>query len=122
MAKKNQKSNSSPIYSKLNYKSAYAIKKNILELQADLLQTAQAINHFKLLRKKEYILKVKLKNTLKETGQAFTQLINSVPQTTGIKKTRRERSQEHENPKNNTKELNIEAQLQDIKHRLQQLA
>jgi hypothetical protein len=110
-----------PIYSKIEYENAYRIKVNILKLQESLLNVYQSMDDYKTLRKKEMILKLKLRSEITETKKLLIQLTSSMPQTPGIKKIRKEIIKENEEiPKQNN--MSIETQLEEIKRRLQELA
>jgi predicted nuclease with TOPRIM domain len=125
MAKKNskKKKKENPIYSKLNYQNAHNIKVDVLEIQAHLLKTIKSMQFYQELRKKEYMLKIKLRNELKETKNLFKDLLETIPETKGIKEKRKELTKKHEEkPKDEKKSISVEAQLQDIRKRLQELA
>lgn len=109
------------IYSRLEYDNALRIKKNILKIEADLLETMQAMEEYKLLRKKEYMSKVKLKNTLKETKASIGKLLDTVPKTPGIKKMKKENIEKQKFVEEKH-DFSIEAQLKDIRKRLQELS
>ncbi|MAG07514.1 hypothetical protein CMI46_01740 [Candidatus Pacearchaeota archaeon] len=117
MAKKSD----SPIYSKLSYENAYAIKKNMLQMQADILNIVKTIEEYKIIRKREFMLKVKLKSHFKETKTALNKLIKSVPQTEGLKEIKKENLKKHKEIEK-THHITIESQLMDIKQRLHELA
>ena len=114
------KKRSNVIYSQLSYENAYAIKKNMLQTQADLLNILKTMEEYKLLRKKEFMFKIKMKNSLGEAKDSISKLISSVPQTDGIKIAKKENIKKQKEIEQETN-FSVEAQLQDIKRRLQEL-
>lgn len=108
-----------PIYSKLDYEDTLLIKKNILAMQINFLNLMLSIEHYKLLRKKEMLEKIKLKKIFKETKQNFDDIIKSVPQTEGIKLTRKQAKLEGKSP--DRAQQKIELELKEIRERLQEL-
>ncbi|MFA6022939.1 MAG: hypothetical protein WC781_02520 [Candidatus Pacearchaeota archaeon] len=107
------------IYSKIEYGDAIVAKREILEMQRNLLNTMQKIESYKELRKKELMLKLKLKNNLKEIRERFIKINNHVPQTKGIKKPKIIHAKMRE--KEVKRNLSIEEQLLDIQQKLSEL-
>ena len=108
-----------PIYSKLDYEDTLLIKKNILAMQINFLNLMQSIEHYKLLRKKEILQKIKLRKILKETKQNFDDIVRSVPHTEGIKLAREQAKLERKSP--DKAQQKIELELKEIRERLQEL-
>lgn len=107
-----------PVYSKIEYESAVAAKRAILSTQINLLNITKRISTYKELRKKEFILKLKLKNNIKNIKEGFVKINNHVPQTKGIKHINlKPKVREKEVKKN----LSIEQELLDIQRRLSKL-
>ena len=118
-----------PIFSKIDYPVAKEIKKDILELQINLLNTLQNINNYKELRKKEHMYKLKLKNNLKTVNQNIRKIMLSVPKTEGIGIAKQQNKIEikKETPriiekiKNAKQQSAIELKLENIQRILQEL-
>lgn len=106
------------IYSKVEYQDALAAKKAILATQINLLNIIQKVENYKELRKKELILKLKLKNNLRNIKENFTKINNHVPQTKGIKHIKLEPRKREKEVKRNA---SVQQELLDIKRRLSEL-
>src|SRR3989344_4786000 len=68
-----------PIYTRINYENALGIKKEVLNSRANLLVMLRKIENYKTLRAQEFILKIKLKNTMKETREKIAKLGEVLP-------------------------------------------
>ena len=101
---------------KLNYEEALSGKKQILSMQLNLLQTAKKVRNYRILRKKEFILKTNLKTKSKELGTKIGQFLTSMPKD----------GEEEETPKRakrKEKEVkqSISKELEDIQRKLSKL-
>lgn len=106
------------VYSRLEYQDVVSGKKNILETEQSFLNILNNINNYKALRKKEIVLKIKLRNDLKHIKDSFTKISNHVPQTKGIKHIKAMPKKREKEVKRNS---SIDEQLMDIKKRLSEL-
>jgi hypothetical protein len=110
--------NKAQIYSKIDYNNAINSQRNSLQMQASLLESNKSMKEYKKLRKKEFILKTKLKNNLKETKRLFTDLVKKLPETENTKK-KKMSIQKTESDKD---QEDIEKQLKDIQEKLNSLS
>jgi len=109
------------IYSKINYEDAYSAKKDILGAQIELLNMIRTIEEYKLLRKQELMLKLKLKSDLRKTKENITNLIEKSPKTKNINESIAE-NKESSKIKKKPKELaNVESELEDIQKKLKRM-
>jgi hypothetical protein len=108
----------SHIYSKLDYEEAVSAKKNILEMQKNLLNSINKIESYKDLRKKELILKLKMKNNFKNIDDHIKKINNHLPETKSIKHIKIVKAKGEKEVKRN---LSIQEQLLDIQKRLSEL-
>ena len=112
-----------PVYSKIEYQDALFAKKHILETQINLLNTVNNIKNYQELRKKELMLKLKLKNNLKNIKDEITRINSHLPQTKEMKKhISVKKVKGYENKKQSEKASSIENELEDIKNKLSQLS
>ena len=109
---------SSIIYSKIEYDNAIDARRNLLESQASLLRGLQHLDNYKGLRKKEILLKIKLKKFVKEVKENVKEILKNVPKTEGIK----ERMKEKKEGEESHVVLSIEAELEDIQNKLRELS
>mgnify|MGYP001558470583 CR=1 FL=1 len=111
----------SPIFSKLDYENAVEIKRSMLEMQMGLINSAKIMGDYKDLRQKEFVLKWKLKNDLKDANNLIKKINANWPKTTRTK----EMEKMPKNKKNAEKikiNSDLEYQLKDIKRRLNELS
>lgn len=116
--------NNNIVYSKIEYQDALFVKKHILETQINLLNTMNSLNNYKDLRKKELLLKLKLKNSLKNIKDHISKLNSHLPQTKEMKKhisVKHIKSSSSEEKTQREKASSIENELQDIRDKLSQL-
>lgn len=105
----------SPIYSKIEYEEARNSRKNLLESQAGLLRSLQHLENYRNLRKKEFMLKIKLKKNMKEIKDNIKEILKNAPKTEGTKP--------HKKKEEETKTvLSIESELSDIQDKLRELS
>jgi len=113
----------SPIYSKIDSRNVISAQKNFLETRASLLRSLQYLTNYKVIRKKEILMKIKLSKLVKEANTEINKLLKQVPKTENIK----EMEIEYRNIRNKRAKIkdpihaNIEAELEDIQRRLQEL-
>ena len=101
---------------KLDYEEALHAKKQILSTELNLLQTSKKIRNYKVLRKKELLLKSKLKINLKSLQEKIKFIISTFPKEE-IPKLPKIRAKKIEKKENQ----NIQNQLQEIKNKLARL-
>ncbi|MBI2628772.1 hypothetical protein HYW74_01680 [Candidatus Pacearchaeota archaeon] len=121
--------NDNVVYSKIEYQDALFAKKHILETQINLLNAMNSIDNYKDLRKKELLLKLKLKNNLKNIKDHIIKLNNHLPQTKEMKKHISVKNikgyergyEDKESKKKRERASSIESELEDIRNKLSQL-
>ncbi len=115
-----------PIYSKIEYQDALFAKKHILETQINLLNTMNSLDNYKDLRKRELLLKLKLKNNLKNIKEHISKLNEHLPQTKEMKKhisvKKIKTYESKENRKHSERASSIEYELEDIQRKLRELS
>ena len=123
-----------PIYSRIDYEDAMQAKKNMLRSQMNLLNIIKKLEEYKRLRKQELMLKLKLKNDLGEVKAKINKILDSAPKTemtknmpkqiepraSHITQIRKEHEQENSHELEPRK-IGIEAQLNEIRERLEKL-
>jgi len=115
------KKQENPIYSKINYEDAYSAEKSILGAQISLLNIIKIMENYRILRKQELMLKLKLKNDLKNTKEDIAKLIEQAPKTQVINE-RITKNKEKSKIKKEHKELsNVESELENIQRKLQEM-
>ena len=124
----------SPIYSRIGYEEAIGTKRNILEMQADLLKVIKNIEEYKDLRKKELIWKIKLKSLLKEVNDGIKYIESKVPEADELKEFNKndkiekkisiEEGKEFQKSKEAKikKQSSIEIELEEIKRKLEEMS
>jgi len=105
------------IYSKIEYENAISAKKNLLESQANLLRSLQYLENYRNLRKKELILKIKLKKNLKGIKDNIKEIIKKAPKTQGVKDHMRKKKEAEESHA----VLSVQSELEDIQDKLREL-
>jgi hypothetical protein len=106
------------IYSKIEYPDAVSAKKIILSTQINLINISKKIDSYRNLRKSEMILKLKLRNNLKNIKEGFIKINDHVPQTRGIKHIKLEPKKREKEVKRN---ISIQQELTEIQRRLNEL-
>lgn len=107
----------SPIYSKIEYEYAISAKRNLLESQAGLLRSLQKIENYKHLRKREIMLKIKLKKNMKEIKENIKEILKNAPKTEGVKEHIKKINEEDSHTV-----FSIESELEDIQRKLMELS
>lgn len=113
-----------PIHIGMMYREALKSKREVLQSQVVLLKTAKIINNFKTYREKEFELKEELAKKIKEakTGINKLQKILPKPKIPKILEDKGYSKQEtYQKKKTPSKKDDLEAQLQEIQNRLNQL-
>ncbi|MFA5020387.1 MAG: hypothetical protein WC533_04810 [Candidatus Pacearchaeota archaeon] len=109
-----------PVYAKIGYSEAVQIRKEILKTEAEILATIKRLKEYRLLRKKEIMLKIKLKNEISEIKEAIFELLKEVPTTHKIEEAKKIQVQVKQ--KRDLKEdSDIESQLREIQRKLDEL-
>lgn len=110
----------SPIYSKIEYSEAVSAKRNLLSAQASILNIIKKIENYKILRKREFILKLKLKDDLSETKANINKILKDLPQ---IPKTKllNVQDKQFKSEREIKKSSDIESELAEIKNKLASL-
>jgi len=111
------------IYSKIDYENAFSAKKDILNAQLDLLNTIQIIEDYRILRKQEMMLKLKLKNDIRKTKENISAIIEKAPKTKSINETlvkNKEKSKMKKGKKYNGL-TNVESELEEIHEKLKKM-
>ncbi|MEK6890990.1 MAG: hypothetical protein AABX03_02535 [Nanoarchaeota archaeon] len=67
------------VYSKVDYDSMLASKKQVLAAQINCLNILKNIDSYKDLRKKEFMLKLKVKNNFKEIKESLSRINENMP-------------------------------------------
>ena len=75
-----------PIYSMIKHDDAVSAKKKILMAEINILNSIAYLQRYGDLRKKEMMLKIKLKNDLTDVKNHISRIIENNPKTEGIKK------------------------------------
>jgi len=123
---KKQTKSTNPIFSKIDYPSAKEVKKDILEIQASLLNTLQSIENYKAFRKKEQMYKIKLRNNLKDINKNIKKIMTHVPKVPEEDEINQEVKEQTPKIKEKIKEkkqqTNIESKLKNIQERLESLS
>ncbi len=129
--------NKSPIYSKIEYEDAVSSRKNVLEMQVNLLNTLKNIEEYKDLRKKELIWKIKMKALLKDVHEKVKDIESKVPKAEELKEyhkdnilkeivTKEEKIELREETKSKEKkikkETSIQSELEEIQRKLQEMS
>jgi len=115
--KNHKKKKQDIIFSKLSPEVANSIEKNILEMQMNLLESLSNMQQYNSLRKKEFMLKTKLRNNLRDTKKNINKIINHVPKTSGVKFRRTEVKSKQDKEQAKIQK-NIDSRLGDIKDKL----
>lgn len=104
------------LHIRLEYEEAVEGKRELLESQINLLEILKRVKNYKILRKRELILKGKLKKSLSFLSSELNQIKNNLPESEnelGIKEETTKQEIE--------KDKNIESQLQEIREKLARL-
>lgn len=101
----------SPIFSKIEYNEAVEIKKDILDIQINLLNSLKKLSAYKESRKKEFVYKLKAKNKLTEIKKEMKNLFDTLPEIEQPEPEKKERK----------KNKGIEGELKEIKEKLKTL-
>jgi len=104
------------LHIRLEYEEAIEGKRELLESQINLLEILKRVKNYKILRKRELILKGKLKNSLSLLSSEINQIQSHLPESEGelgIKEVMTKQETE--------KDKNLEAQLQEIREKLAKL-
>ncbi len=110
-----------PIYSRINYEEAYYAKKDLLHAQLELLNIVRTIENHRFLRKQELVMKLKLKNDLKNLKEKISKLIEKSPKTNVITE-RITRNKQKTKIKKERKGLpDVEAELEHIQKKLREM-
>src|SRR3989344_2624614 len=127
--------NKGQIYSRIGYEEAMSSRKNILEMQINLLNLMRNIGEYKDLRKKELIWKIKMKSLLKEVKEKVRDIESKVPKSEELKDHRKNDIPKEMVTKEEMKEIkefkklkeekiqkesSIELELEEIKRKLQE--
>ncbi|MEK6873735.1 MAG: hypothetical protein AABW91_02730 [Nanoarchaeota archaeon] len=109
------------LYSQINYESALSAKKDVLEIERSFLNIMQKIEIYRSLRNKEFVIKLKLKNTLKETKDKISHITESLPHPHGVKAIK-SNIIETEKKFKESKKSKIERDLKEIQDKLEELS
>lgn len=128
--KSKPKQATSPIFSKLEHNTAKDVKKEVLEIQVNLLNAMQDMKEYNKNRKKENMYKLKLRNNLKNTNKEIRSIMKHVPDIEEINKIKEhdEKKLEVKTPKIKEKEKEkrqqsaIESKLDEIQKKLEGLS
>ena len=108
------------IYSKIEYADAVSAKRDLLTAQMSILNLIKKIQDYKTLRKKELMLKLKLKNLTKEANSNISKIIKSSPKTPSLREV--ELSKNEFSTKSEKKKVSgIELELREIREKLDKL-
>ncbi|MFA5992587.1 MAG: hypothetical protein WC796_02700 [Candidatus Pacearchaeota archaeon] len=86
MSKQIKAEGPAPIYSMIEHDVAISAKKKLLMAEINILNSLACLQRYGDLRKKEMMLKIKLKNDLTDIKNHITKIIENNPKTEGIKK------------------------------------
>jgi len=117
---------STSIYTKIEYPNAVETKKLVLTAQMNLLNSIKHMQSYKELRKKEQMLKLKLKNDLLCIKKDAAKIIDSYPEIRRLSSREDESGIRGENSKSKTqksiseikKDEELNEQLEEIRERL----
>lgn len=127
------------VYTRINYETMLSGKKQVLATQINCLNILRTIDSYKALRKKEFMLKLKIKNNLKEIKESLAKINETMPKKVYDDVKQRETSNENkistnesymitskkigekEDKLNLEKEFSIEQELLEIQKRLAHL-
>jgi predicted nuclease with TOPRIM domain len=113
--------NSDVLYSQIDYESALSGKKDVLEIERSFLNVMQKIENYQNLRKREFVIKLKLKNTLKEAKDKIVNITESLPHPHGTKAIKMNNI-ETEKKFKESKKSKIEQDLMEIQSKLEELS
>lgn len=107
-----------PVYISVDYSEALNSKKEVLSSEIILLNVVKSIKNYKMLRRKESLLKQKIYNLIKETDLKIKETLSLLPAVKLPKKKEEETVLEREYHRNSD---DIELQLKEIQEKLNQL-
>lgn len=119
--------NKNPVHVKLNFEEAITSKKSVLSMEMWLLETAKNIERYKLLREKEFTLKLSLRELSKETIKDLKNLKSVLPKPDLPENIKKHLHKNQENlgqigtSSQESKKGKIEEQLMEIQKRLDHL-
>ncbi|OIO41224.1 hypothetical protein COU56_05045 [Candidatus Pacearchaeota archaeon CG10_big_fil_rev_8_21_14_0_10_31_9] len=113
--------NGDVLYSQIDYESALSGKKDVLEIERSFLNVMQKIENYQSLRKREFVIKLKLKNTLKEAKDKIVNITESLPHPHGIKAIKMNNIETEKRFKE-SKKSKIEQDLMEIQSKLEELS
>jgi hypothetical protein len=102
---------------KIEYEAGLAAKKQLLSTEMDLLNIQKKIRNYKVLRKKEFVQKNKLKTLFKTLKPKLNLFENSLPEGVESKKIKRKKSRVIEKAET----ADIQDELNEIRDKLAQL-
>mgnify|MGYP001592176691 CR=1 FL=1 len=113
----------SPIYSMIDHVQVLRSKRNLLEAQVGLLKSMEYLENYTLLRKKELILKIKLKKTISDLEEEIHEILKQIPKTPGIREIEEKMKDLKSLKSSKSREFHttIESQLEEIQKKLQEL-
>lgn len=103
-------------YIQISYGEAFASKKQLLSSELNLLHALEEVRNYKVLRKKELMIKNNLKIVLKDLRIKINQIQSTFPEETILKI-----SKEKTKKMKKEQEQNIQGQLQEIQDKLERL-
>jgi len=111
------------IYSQIDFEGAISAKRDNLEIRKNLLNLMKNLEKYKLLRKREFIMKTKLRNDLRGIKKKTNSLLESIPKPEGFKNQKSEKKLKREGDKKHieSKTTKIEQELKDIQRKLEEL-
>ena len=115
------KKQESPIYSKIDYDHAHSAKRDVLNGQMEMLNMVRTIEEYKLLRKQELLLKLKLKNDLKKTKENISNFIEKSPKTEVINEAIAKNKEKSKTKKESKGLANVESELEEIQEKLKRM-
>ncbi len=116
MTKKNEKSQ---VHVKLDYSEAIQSKKSTLSSEADIIKIIKSLQRYRLLRKKELVLKQKLFTKIKGITPKIKELESSLPEPELPKRLQSDKHKKSSYLDEDKKtEDSLENQLRDIQKRL----
>ena len=106
------------LHVRVEYEEAIESRKQFLESQLNILEILKRLKKYKLLRKRELILKTKLKQSFSSLHSEINQLQNHLPKSESEGKLRIKKIKAKQETE---KDKNLESQLQEIREKLARL-
>lgn len=110
-----------PVYLKVEYSESVYSKKNILSAEMSLIKIAKVIKKYKLLRQKEFILRMQIYKLIKETNAMIKKTKSTFPYIKVPERQKIDEMQIKEKRKAIEDNKDLERQLQEIQEKLREL-